>query len=131
VKRDDVLAWLTTPARCGLYLSRNDLTALAAELDLALRFGGRAFMLESLVQAAAQRDRTAELTAALCAAVTAQRNALAWWETVLPELRPLWEPWLERSAATVEALERGPDGAWPLQAVHGDTPQTAPPTERS
>lgn len=104
--RRDRLGWLTVPARSGVFLSRSDLAGIAGDLDLALRFGGRGFMVESLVQAASQADRTSELTDALARRVTAQRDEVAAWGRRLPQARPLWAPWLELSAATLARLGR-------------------------
>lgn len=121
----DALGWLTVPARSGAFLGRSDLTGLADDLDLALRFGGRAFMLENLVQAAAQHDRGAELTDALARLVAEQGAAVATWAGALPGLRALWEPWLERSGATLTRLGR-PDAAPTRRASQDAASQPSP-----
>lgn len=92
---------LTGPARCGFFLSRADIVGVASELGLAIRFGGRIFMLESVVQAAAQTDRGATLQAALVRFALERRGVLEDWSAALPALAPLWHDALGRLDVTV------------------------------
>ena len=103
------LAGLTSPARCGFFLSRADITAIAADQGLAVRFGGRSFMLESLAQAAAQAGRGDELRTALRSFAAERRAVLERWSAALPTLAPLWQDSLSRIAETVSGWEAGRD----------------------
>lgn len=86
----DLLTELASPARCGFFLSRADITAIAAGVGLAVRFGGRRFMLESVAQAAAQRGDGDALRAALTRFAADRRAVLDGWAAALPALAPLW-----------------------------------------
>lgn len=96
-----LLARLASPERCGFFLCRADIAELAAELGLAIRFGGRPFMLESLAQAAAQRGHGGVLQAALVRFAIERREALESWMAALPSLAPLWQQPLGRIDATL------------------------------
>ena len=96
---------LSVPARSGLFLSRVDLARLGGSLGLPLRFGGRRFMLEGLAQAAVQQGVSDALTGALAGFAEERRRQLESWTHDLPDLEPLWRPWLERLDATLAALD--------------------------
>lgn len=99
--RRELLDRLASPARSGLFLSREDITAVAAASGLAVRFGGRPFMLESVVQAAVQRGAGDALEASLTRLAAGQRRELEAWSARLPALAPLWRDTLTRLDATV------------------------------
>ncbi|MEJ2288998.1 MAG: molecular chaperone TorD family protein [Deinococcales bacterium] len=101
---DTILDHLTVPARSGLFLCRADLTRLGAELDLPVRFGGRRFMLESLVAAAVQQASADPLTQGLLRLARQQRAVLRGWSTDLPLLEALWRPWTRRIDVSLAGL---------------------------
>lgn len=123
---DDVspLVALTRPARCGFFVCRADIGAIAAELGLPVRFGGRAFMLESLVQAAAQAGAGDRLGDALARFATERRRVLEAWSSALPGLAHLWEVALARLDATVTGLrgEAAERALGPVTGVPGAAP---------
>ncbi len=100
-----VLDDLTVPARSGLFLCRTDLARLGADLDLAVRFGGRRFMLESLVDAAVEQGGAEALTAGLSRLAQAQRAVLVRWSEGLPSLEAWWRPWIGRLDDLLAVLE--------------------------
>jgi len=101
------LADLTRPARCGFFLSRADIAAIAAGLELPIRFGGRSFMLDSVIQAAAQAGAGARLQAALTRFASGRRAVLEGWSADLPGLAPVWREPLARLDATDAAWRTG------------------------
>lgn len=119
--QDTLLAGLTRPARCGFFLARADVTAIAAALELPLRFGGRRFMLESLAQAAAQAGAGEPLSGALTRFAGERRKVLDAWCASLPQLARPWEAAAERLDAAVAALRRG--AADPSIAVRPGAPE--------
>ncbi|MEJ2289228.1 MAG: hypothetical protein P8Y02_11410, partial [Deinococcales bacterium] len=92
---------------------------LGGSVGLPLRFGDRRFMLEGLAQAAVQQGASDALTHALAGFVQERRVRLESWARDLPDLAPLWRPWLERLDATLTALDLAPE------AVQERAPQAA------
>ncbi|CAN5443999.1 molecular chaperone TorD family protein [soil metagenome] len=95
---------LITPARSGLFLSREDITRLGRRLELPVRFAERAFMLEALAQAAADQERLEALFGELRREAREQREAIERWGRAHPALAPVWEDWLGKLEATDERL---------------------------
>lgn len=101
---DELAAFLATPARSGIYLTRNELVALARLADGSLRVGERRRMLADVLKSAPSRE-------ALCA-------TLAWLQEFCREslrgYRELVEaspasavqlrPWIGRAEATLDRL---------------------------
>jgi TorA maturation chaperone TorD len=103
---EDPLAWLAAPARCGMFLARDDVAALAARAGLPARIGGRRFVLRELGTAAASGDEESEaLRTALAAFARARRAELAAWTEELPAFAAVWRPLRARLAATEARLE--------------------------
>lgn len=121
------LAWLTVPSRCGMFLSRADIAVIAAQLDLPVRFGGRAFMLESVARAAVQSGTEDALGASLAGFAAARSRELAGWAEDLPALAATWQPWRALLASASERL--GPPGppAGPSSGPRVDPAGTARP----
>ncbi len=75
----DLVAYFLAPARCGLWLSRGRLGALARGLGLALPFGPRAEVAEALFAAAGSASHFGGLVAALTAELSMwNRGCCAW-----------------------------------------------------
>lgn len=104
---DDPLAWLAAPARCGMFLARDDLAALAAEAGLPARIGGRRFVLRELGRAAVSDAETVALGDALAAFARARRCELLAWQRELPTFASAWRPLLDRLDATESRLWSG------------------------
>jgi TorA maturation chaperone TorD len=101
---DDPLAWLAAPARCGMFLARDDLAVLAAEAGLPARIGGRRFVLRELGRAAVSDAEAAALGDALAAFARARRCEALAWQRELPTFASVWRPLLDRLDATEARL---------------------------
>lgn len=96
-----LLAWLTSPARCGVYLSVADLARIGAGLGVGVAPLSRRIALEQLVRGAAIDERVPELLAALAAEFESQRAAyLACGSSALDD----WAARAAQGRATVQAL---------------------------
>lgn len=102
---DAVAAFLLTPAYSGLYLSRVDITHLSRSVEAPHGFGGRRWMLRTLLGSAAEFDQFPAALRALEALVDEVRRTLHRYgeETQQPDLI---QPWLERLCATSQLLTR-------------------------
>ena len=95
-----IARFLTTPARAGLFLGKDDLARVGRALELPRGFGSRALMTQNLLRSAVRFGRLGEVTAALGA-------ILAAWEEEIdasPFAAQL-APWRQRGATTKGALE--------------------------
>lgn len=90
-------AYLTAPARCGLFLSLSELQRLGRQLELPVGFGRRVQVLETLFHTAALHGRAQALLEALLALV-------AEWQAYLQGRASETQIWLERLAATQSLL---------------------------
>ncbi|MDZ7802313.1 MAG: molecular chaperone TorD family protein [Trueperaceae bacterium] len=109
------VAWLASPARCGMFLSRHDLAVLGASAGIPTRIGGRRFVLEAMVRAAHEEAEATALTRALSAFASARRAELQAWMDEAPAYAGAWRPWLATLDATRMRLEEGVlDGAGSL-----------------
>ncbi len=100
---------LTTPARCGVYLARHDIAAMARGTELPTGFGGRRGMMERLLLGAAEYgllprvvEQLGERLHSAQLAHTALDGALA--------LGPHVAPWTRRIEGTRQLLRRFGDG---------------------
>ena len=95
----DIADFLTTPAHCGFYLSRDDLGRLGRSLALPHGFGHRRLLLENLFRAAAGFEHLPALLDAL-------REQVAVWQTFYASLpSPLAAPWQARLAGSLALLD--------------------------
>jgi hypothetical protein len=96
-----LLGWLTTPARCGVYLSVADLARVGAGLGVTVAPLSRRVALEQLLRGAALDERVPELLSALAAEFETQRAAY------LACGSPALDGWAKRAAqgqVTIQAL---------------------------
>lgn len=101
---------LTTPARCGLYLGRHDLEAVARRCELPRGFGTRKDMLERLLRAAAEYGALPRLIDELGHLLAARDDAYAGL-ALEPGLGAVVPPWRRRLAVTRGVLTRLGDAA--------------------
>lgn len=97
----DIAAYLTMPAYCGGFLSRDDIERMGREQRLPRGFGGRTQMLLNLLRSAAQYEGVAHLLDALRAVVTAWTDAYATLAADAPGLAPFIQPWQEQTHRTL------------------------------
>src|SRR5690606_31045384 len=93
-----IAAYLTTPARSGLYLTRRDLQELAVKAELPRSFGeSRATSLVTIIKTAARFERLPKLWSEL---IRWFDEAARRYQAVEPALRWAAEPWQQRAEAT-------------------------------
>jgi TorA maturation chaperone TorD len=103
----DIARFLTVPARCGLYLSRDAITHLGRQDDLPRGFGGRMQMLLNLLRSAAEFGRMEALIDRLSDKVEAWRAVYQQLQdTDVPGTAPVAEAWKQQLAATQRVLHR-------------------------
>ncbi|MFQ5570442.1 MAG: molecular chaperone [Rhodothermales bacterium] len=103
----DIAAYLTTAARSGFYLSRNDIRRLSRDERLPHGFGPRALMMTHLLRAAAEFDGFEPVLTGLEKEVQAWRNHYTALTTEgLPVLNDIAGRWLQRLATTEHILAR-------------------------
>jgi hypothetical protein len=102
---EDPLAWLAAPARCGMFLARDDIATLAARAGLPTRIGGRRFVLRELgIAAASGEDESRALRGALADFARDRRAELDAWTEALPAFASVWRPLQGRLDATAARL---------------------------
>ncbi len=96
----DLVDWLCTPARSGLFISSAVLERIAREIGVPRGFGSRRRVMTQLLEGAARYGETNPALSALQAVVERHRGRLggAPWRT--GALRSATEPWSERLAET-------------------------------
>ncbi len=99
----EIAAYLITPPHSGLFLSRDDIGALARAHGLPRGFGSRQQMLVNLLRAAAQYEALPSLLASLIALFVGERAALE-QGAAHPVLAPFVHPWHARLAESVGLL---------------------------
>jgi TorA maturation chaperone TorD len=100
----EVVARLLSPRRAGLYLTRIDVSHLAAELDLPGGFGERRSLLATLFRSAGQYDLVAPLLAALDGRLAAAEADYAATAAAFPGWKPYALAWGSRLADTRQWL---------------------------
>lgn len=91
----EIATFLITPPHSGLFLSRDDIGALARRHELPRGFGSRQQMLVNLMRAAAQYDRLPALLASLSDLFATDQAALE-RQGAHRLLEPFVRPWHER-----------------------------------
>jgi TorA maturation chaperone TorD len=101
----DVAEFLSQPGRCGVYISRDDITAVARGAGAPRGFGSRRMMLENLLQSAAEYEQSNHAFRALRQLVASRGASML--ELAGGRVAPaLLRPWLERVDETSELLQR-------------------------
>jgi TorA maturation chaperone TorD len=94
---------LATPARCGVFLSRDDVTRIGRGLKVPRGFGDRTQLLVNLLRSAASYDALDALLSALEEEMAREDDALASEHGIMAELV---RPWRERTRETAALLRR-------------------------
>ncbi|MGH2542353.1 MAG: hypothetical protein ACRDIB_06145, partial [Ardenticatenaceae bacterium] len=100
----DVVHWLLTPYKCGLFLARESIAAISQELSLPLVMGERSRMLETLFRAAGQYDMLGELLKHLTRRFDDADAAYLAWASEYPAWHPYAQAWRKRLATTCTHL---------------------------
>ncbi len=98
----ELVRYLTTPAECGLFLSKIDLYRLARELRLPAAAGDRFTLLKDLLELAVQYDVLKPLLESLIRLADEAQKDLAQLQLELNYFS--WESWRRRLTNTVERL---------------------------
>jgi len=102
---DELAARFVLPAKSGVYLTRNELVALARVSEASLRINERKRMLADVLKSP---QSPAELIALLRRLIDFCRLHLEEYESVgreFPAARALAEPWAAKARASIERLE--------------------------
>lgn len=97
-----IAGYLLTPVNSGLYLSRDDISALARAVELPRGFGGRQQMLANLLRAAAQYETVGTVAGKL--QEIAGRWQASYQGLADTALAPYAAAWEERAAQTERLL---------------------------
>ncbi|MBX2802599.1 MAG: molecular chaperone TorD family protein [Myxococcales bacterium] len=97
----DVVGYLVSPARSGVYLSRSGIAEVAQQVQLPTGFGTRPRMLEQLLHTASDHHRQPELLGALASSVSRFREGLG----AARELGVDVDAWVQRGSQTLRVLD--------------------------
>lgn len=100
-----VLDYLTTPSRCGLFISKQEVLAIGQQLEIPIGFGDRGLMMSSLLKGAGAEDRVVEVLNEFRQFVGMWNEYYEDWIERHPFGAAMWGHWLERSRATGALLE--------------------------
>lgn len=106
VRLRDVLDALLYPRDAGLYLTRDDVRACMADLNLPVGMGDRRMMLRGAFEAAGRHDAVVPLLDALDQRWAAAESGHAGWASAHPAWATYASAWGERLGATRAALSR-------------------------
>jgi hypothetical protein len=121
----EVVERLTTPARAGFVLTKQQLATSAARLNLPVGFGERSQMLTNLFRAAAELDRLLPLIEALQAEARRWDSLYLEWAASYPGSAPIWQTWRDRLAASRALLDEMAQAA--ASVVHAEAPPADAP----
>lgn len=96
----DLLRWLTTPAKCGLYLSISDFARIGRELGIRIAPMSRYAAAEQLFRTAALDEQVDDLFA------TIRREFEAHLQSYRDVGSPTIEPWIERATAALTTWDQ-------------------------
>ncbi len=96
---------LITPARSGLFLSRQDIIQLGRRLDLPVRFAERPFMLENLFSSAADADKLTTLFQDWLSLLDQERQNFTELQENHKTLGFIWQAWQEKIAVSQSYLK--------------------------
>ncbi len=94
----DLTTWLLTPARCGVYLSADDLTRIGEQLELRIMAMSRRSALERLFQAAALDGSVDDFFGAIIREFQCHRAVYISLKT------PALERWIAQVEAAISTL---------------------------
>jgi TorA maturation chaperone TorD len=106
-----VVDHMLAPARCGIFLSKQDLQEIGQRMGMPVGFGDRGLMLMNLLRGAGLHERIIETLGALQITVGAWKKSYSNWALEYPRQSLLWRLWLERTERTEEMLIEMQDAA--------------------
>ncbi|HYU20126.1 MAG TPA: hypothetical protein VEQ11_15670 [Chloroflexota bacterium] len=114
----DLVHYLLVPARCGIYLSRDDLARIGRRLGAPPAPVSRGLMLEHLFRAAGRDGRVVELIDALTERVSAWQARYDDWRARYPSWTESWQRWRRGSDHLRRRLDEMRDEAVALAQAH-------------
>lgn len=114
-----VIDYIVSPARSGIFLGKEDLSEIAAQVDVPISFGDRRLMLASLLRGAGFQGRIPEALKSLQALVHNWTGQYAAWKVHYPHSAGLWRRWLARTEETQRLLGEMHQDAEQLRAEEG------------
>jgi TorA maturation chaperone TorD len=103
---DAVVTRLLTPARSGIWLSKDDVSSIARDLALPISFGDRALMLKSLFRQAGEYGRTECLFLRLCEQTEQWVRYYAQHAHTYPHMVPILKVWMKRADDSLGQLRQ-------------------------
>ena len=101
----EIATYLMTPVYGGLFLTKDDLSALGRQFRLPRGFGSRDQMMTNLLRSAAQYDGVASLMEAFRELLDSEIAAYEQWQREWPSLESFLSPWSSRLQATIGLTE--------------------------
>ncbi len=95
----ELAAFLVTPARSGILLTRTRIRTLAEEMGLRAGVQNRARMLENLFREAGSENRVEELLERVDALAARSLAQYRDWSKACPPARGAWRPWRQKTRA--------------------------------
>lgn len=102
---DSLVDYLTTPVRCGILISKQELVTVGREHKIPVAFGDRGLVLGGLLKGAGAQDRVLEVLDEFRQIVVVWNQHYTDWIERHPGSALIWRRWLERSRATERLLE--------------------------
>ncbi len=100
----ELIAWLSTPSRCGLFLSSGAIGQIARTVDVPRGFGPRGRLLRQLIDSATRFGRLDAVLGGLGLIVARHRETLSAAPYQTPALQAATAPWRERLETTQRLL---------------------------
>ncbi len=96
---------LMTPAKSGVYLTRNELLVLARASEASLRINERPRMLVDILRSAQTADELCAMVDRLVAFTKDSIEKYRELAEAYPTTRAAWQPWIDRASRAVVFLD--------------------------
>lgn len=93
----ELAAFLVTPARSGIFLTRSRIRSLAGEMGLRAGVQNRARMLENLFREAGSDGRVQELLARIDGVAEENLARYRAWSKACPPSKAAWREWTKKT----------------------------------
>lgn len=101
---ESIVSFLISPSRSGIFLSKDDLSAIGRRLELPVSFGDRGLMLKSLFRSAGEFQKIEVLLAALNAEINDWMEQYSSDREYCASTPSILHPWISRATATFALL---------------------------
>ena len=121
----ELAAFVVTPARSGIFLTRSRIRALAQEMGLRAGVQSRARMLENLFREAGADGRVPELLERIDAVAAENLARCRAWSKACPPSKAAWRTWSKKTQALRRHLAKAQKWAHTMKEEPG--PAESPP----